>query len=792
MIAQLARCLLLCLLATTARAEWRPLPGEAVALAATANDGAYAIGRGGEVWHWRQDSGDWGHFSGQLARIAVAPDGHPWGLAPDGAVLRHNGLWWENLEKRGRDLAVDGNGEVWVILADTGIARYNARRGDWDNLPGQGRRIAVEPGGRPWLLGENGEIRRLQGKDWVSLPGSARELAAGPAGVHILDPHGQLWQWQEEAGRWEALAAPDNLAVLAVGAAGNLWAATADGAIYTTTAPTQARREARAPLPSGKSEVVSRRARERRAALVALGGPDRITDPAPMVFIDTRAKATALAIGAEGSVFALAADGGVRRWSNAQQRFLEFPGNLARLAVDTSGRPWGINLYGRIFRHDGSDWRQVRGTASDIAAGADAGILLADAAAVLWRYDPTSSALLRGDGSAARIAVDPSGTPWGLLTDGSLVRCAQAPCERIERKAKSLAIGPDGSLFIVTLDGRLEWRKVDAGGWTEVPVPGHVPAQVAVGPKGRPWVITREGEVLAAAFFPRDESEDLQLAAATLGDTVGSGDMAALASTPSGAAMFTFSKTLRFRNYPTPTNYDGLKVGADGIAYARDSTGATWWRFDPRSKAFKTFSPLPPEIYQTMQSGPDGTLWVLSGATDGRIFRLRPNQTWETLNLPGPRLACMWPPCTEMNNDLAVAADGAVYVLDSAGTLYRKTAAAGTFSKLLNGPFWRMAAGRAGDVWVITQPPGFELFQVVGGRLEARPRGPASQAYAVAAGADGSVYIVEPGWFLAKWNPGNRSFDRISGISADNVSVGPDGRPWYNNFNLSTDLYVAQ
>ncbi|MDD5387778.1 MAG: hypothetical protein PHD37_00415 [Gallionellaceae bacterium] len=798
MIALLARCLLPLLLAAPIHADWHLVSGAATALAATPQGDAYALGGDGEIWHWRHESGNWGHLSGQLLRVAVGPDGHPCGIDPSGAVVRHNGLWWEPLGKQARELAVDGNGNIWVILADDGIARYNPRGGDWDSVPGQGRRIAVETDGRPWLLGADGAIRRLRGKDWETLPGSARELAAGSGGVFILDPQGQPWLWREEAGRWEAIAAPERLAVLAAGAPGTLWAATATGAIYSSAPPPAAKREARTPLPGGQTQLAPRKSKQQRTALAALGGPGRLTDPSPIQFVDTRAQAASIAIGAEGSVFALAADGSVHRWNNEQHRFLDFPGSFTRLAVDVGGHPWGVNRYGRIYRHDGIDWRQVRGSAVDIAIGADASVFTVDAAAVLWRYDPAITGFLRRDGSAARIAVDPTGTPWGLLDDGGVVRCAHLPCERFERKANSLAIGPDGSVFIATQNGRMEWRKVDSGDWSDVPVAGQTPVQVAVGPKGRPWVVTAGGEVYAAAFFPRDESEDLQVATTTHGDTLASADLDVATGAASTATTFVFNKRMRFKSYPTPPNYDGLKVGADGIAYARDYTGATWWQFDNRGRTFKTFSPMPPEVYQTMQSGPDGALWVLSGATDGRVFRLRPDKTWETFNLPGPRRSfCIRPPCTEENKDLAVGADGAVYVLDNAGALYRKAANAAVFAKLLNGPFWRLAAGSANDVWVISNPPGFELFQVVGGRLEPRPRAPASRAYAIAAGADGSVYAVLPDpvtslWQLAKWNSGNRSFDAISGVVADLVAVGPDGRPWYNDFSLSTDIYIAQ
>src|SRR6185369_2734036 len=92
------------------------------------------------------------------------------------------------------------------------------------------------------------------------------------------------------------------------------------------------------------------------ASLVVLKPPGSITDPSPFEFVDTRGTAARLAIGPEGSVFAIATDGSLARWSNARGSFVAFPGSLVRIAVDSAGSPWGINQFGRIFRHTGTDW----------------------------------------------------------------------------------------------------------------------------------------------------------------------------------------------------------------------------------------------------------------------------------------------------------------------------------------------------------------------------------------------------------------------------------------------------
>lgn len=777
---------------------WAQLKGSAVDLAADAGGDAFAVSSDGMVWRWRHDSGDWGRMSGELSRIAAGSGGKPWGLSPDGTVLRYNGLWWESLEKRARDIALDAANNAYVVLKDGTLARYNSLRGDWESFPGKGRqRIAVTADGHPWTVAEDGSLARHDGRDWQVLPGSARDIGVGVDGTtYIVTADGTLARWDEGQHNWIAAGGPTDLVAVTVAAGGIPWVATSRGAIFAAALPAavQARQQQTVVVPPTATLRSAKKAAAQRAAaaVLAVASPAKRTDPAAIEFTDTRATGViAVAIGLDGSVFALDASGQPYRWSNAQMRLLSFPGQLVKIAVDPAGNPWGINNYGRIFHHDGADWRQVRGTASDITVAANGAVIVADANGTLGRYDPATNGFLRIDGNAVFVAAAPDGTPWGLLSDGTVVRCRAAPCDRLGRQGRSLSIGPDGSVFLVSLDNRLLRYNAGSGDWDFIVVPNQTPATVAVGPRGRPWVATATHKLLASTFFDRDESLDLQVAAGTQTPTTGSGDSSAVLSSTAAAGGFVFTKNIRVKTYSFAGNLLGVTVGSDGTVLALDFSGQLW-KFNAASRSFVGTTP-PPEGYRTAMTGPDGMVWAISEVTDGRIFKQKSSSSWDVLQLPITNPStCPQPPCFNMNRDLAVAADGTVYAIDTAGTLWRRPANSTVFAKFLQGAYRNVAAGRAGDVWVLDDNQ--VIRQVVNGKAELRPIGKQTMAWRIASGPDGSVYaVINNGvdFYLARWNAANQSFD-FSNRVADTVGVAPDGRPWFTDTSQSTNIYSAQ
>ena len=768
---------------------WNAVRGVAQDLAVASEDEVYAAGAGGALWRWVEGTTEWGPLAGSAKRLAAAAGMRLWAVDRDGALQRWTGTRWVALGMRARDVAVDGVGNGYAALADGRVARWTADGRGPTILQGSGAsRLAPHPDGSLWVVLEDGAIERRVGGAARRVPGAARDIAASASGaVLIAAADGSLQRWDPASDAWQFEASGD-FASVSVSPEGIPWAATTLGAIRTRAAVRPGGLPAlEAASTSGPQGITFRRGGRgsgalrgvrsaRRAASVALAPPAQRTDPAPFEFVDTLGTASALAIGQDGSVFAIGLDGGLDRWSKARRRFVDFPGALVRIAVDPGGNPWGVNQAGRVFRHTGTDWRQVRGTASDIAIAADGTVMTLSGDGLLGRYDRSIDAIVPQPGGQGLVslALAPDGTPWGLLKDGTVVRCAELPCARLAQTAQEIAIGPDGSVFVVSFGNELRRFDRGSGLFQIIPVAGEQVSTVAVGPFGRPWVATTSGRVLASRFFDRDESVDLLTAGTTVTPTTGTGDVAPLFGPTRGGA-FTFRKSMQFTDVSPFCNTDlHIGIGPEGsvVVVCEDGGIHVAWRWDPVRKAFAPMGTLPASFSHALDVDAESRLWLLDAAVDGRLLRQQRKDAaaYDTIAFPAGSGSV---PLFE--RDLALGPDGAVYVVNSDGALYR-AARQGSFSRLIAGRFVRVAVGTANDVWVVDADD--VLYQIVAGRLEER----AGSTFDVGAAADGSVYAIQQNAgdsvpMLYKWNASNGRFDRVN-RSATRVDVAPNGRPW--------------
>lgn len=810
--------------ATSRHIDWQRVRGEARVLAIAANGIAVALDREGNVWQLR-GKGTWMRLPGKLRRVAIQPDGVPWGVDADGNVMRYQGSWWRPLPGRARDVSAGSSGAVWIVREDGVLCSWNAQTGQWTALESanapQVFRFAVDAAGRPWVIDNAQSVWRNDISGWSEVPGvRARDIAIGPQGtVFVAGSDEHPYRYDPDAGRWEQLNG--NASVIAAGPRDLPWIADQQGTIFAAALFEQ-EREALAQTGDTSVSVVP--------APPANTGP-LPTSREPLGLADfTRIPGAVerdLAIGNDGSVFAIGVDGALAQWSNAQNRFNAFPGQFARIAVAPDGKPWGVTGTGEVFRHNGVDWRPVyNALALDIAINAAGTVMIAGQDQFLYTYnfatDQFDRVLPASDGdpipSGVRLAVNPRGKPWTIGADGRVRRCDRGPCEILPQGARDLDIGPEGSIFIVDPGFQLRRFNTATEEWDRI---GIDATQAAVGPGGRPWIANGRSEVWESAFFRRDESGDVRTAVSTSGNT-----------TTSSTPVFTFLLNMPFNAVPLPTRFVAnpapmarLAAGLPSRITVVDS-GFGFWTYDSTRKILvpdRSFTGLPwspatNNTIRTLAIASDGTYWISnnpSGAPTVQntgIWRLQFGKWVRVTGLTdcAPTAGCTTPTPAS----IAIAADGTVYATSQAGSIYRYDSAAQRFVRVPivppgRTPVFHVAVDPSGKLWATTAAGSNvapTVWEYTGNGWTSRFSsaqslvgcvGPFYDAPCVSIGPNGMVYQTyvdpaAPGFLgLRRWNPQSLQWDRVSTApTAGTFVVGSDNRPWI--WDGEANLYVAR
>lgn len=793
---------------------WTKLPGTAVDLSINAEGQAYAAAQDGTPWRWDKVEGRWRRMSGNFKRISAAEGNRPWAVDGEGIVYRYNGLWWENKDTDVADVAADATGNVYIAKTDGSIKVWYPLRSEWRPVDGAAWRIALDGAGNPWVVTAEGVIQSYDGKSWSTYPGRALDIAVGGTDtVAIADREGGVRTYSAAAGRWDVVPGVNGVLSVAVTPDGGTWAVLRDGSIMATsllvadstkseeghapdavapriTAPGAVAPASVAPVetaPHAEAAPVVAPPPAARAAPSSGSSagidPATITAKGDITFANTRKNATSIAIGKDGSVFALDAGGNVLRWSNTRKAFDSFPGSLVRIAVDPNGNPWGVSALGRVFRHTGTAWKQIVGaTASDIAIGSDGTVVIADVSGTLFKLNAAQTSFDRILGNGMLVAVGPDGTPWTVRSDKLVQRCDTMPCTVFAQRAESLSIGPDGSVWIVSDRNLLMRLNADGKTFDVVRIAGNTPAKVAVGPNGYPWVVNDQGLALASTFFKRDEGGDRKLAAATSGDTIGSG--ASETPVTSNASGFTFTKSMQFETLSTsnlsPDFQAYMDAGNDGNFYVY-SHGEGVFIYDESKKKFILESTTvgTGTTYKALDFGvaSNGDIWFYTNSPDPKdaLYRER-SKTIKQYTAGSGTTA-----------NVAVAPDDTVYAHVTEGGsnyLYKKTSSSEVFTKFSTyDQVHQFDVGPGNDVWIIDKSNYVKQWN--GTKFEKRPTS-GQKANKIKVGADGTVYIVDQNSAVRKWNGTNKSFDKINNITTNGLAVDDDGRPWLNTDGLRT------
>lgn len=134
-----------------------------------------AVGRDGSIWAIAKTTSDgnvykwngtaWVFANGAGKRIAVERDGNPWVVTAAGAIWRKPSSepagGWSPIAGGANDVGAGWDGSVWVIgsgSGDTGIFKFNGS--GWDQSSGGATRIAVGEDGHPWIVTSGGAVFR--------------------------------------------------------------------------------------------------------------------------------------------------------------------------------------------------------------------------------------------------------------------------------------------------------------------------------------------------------------------------------------------------------------------------------------------------------------------------------------------------------------------------------------------------------------------------------------------------------------------------------------------------------
>lgn len=748
---------------------WENKDTGVVDVAADALGNVFAAKADGTIQKWNPLRSEWRPIEGNARRLAIDTSGQPWAVTVDGQIRAYDGKIWKTLPGHAVDIAINGDDAVVIADLEGQVWTWNAAESRWVVVPGVSKasNVAAAPDGGPWAVVEGGVIM-------------ATTLLVAPE--QIKTEEGRARQIKAQEAHAQIENAPVAVAPNAQAAPVTAVTSTAPpaDAIASTASPQKARAVV-APSVTATDGATASASGESTSAVVAPSSentgsinPNAVSAKGPITFVNTLKTAASLAIGADGSVFGLDVDGNLLRWSNARKRFDSFPGTLVRIAVDPSGNPWGISALGRVFRHTGKLWKQIpNATASDIAISSDGIVVTADANGKLYRLNSEMTRFELIPGNGILLAVAPNGTPWTIRSDKLVQRCDALPCKVIPQKAENIAIGPDGSVWIVSDRSQLMRLKADGQNFEVVITSGHTPSKVAVGPNGYPWVVSDASIALASQYFPRDETNDSLVASATAGDTVGTGNTETVVTAQ--VTGFVFSKTMQFETINSDALNSGqwahLDAGNDGKFYAYNKGGGVT-TYNANQNKFVDISTKFGTDWADMSDfavASNGDIWAYTLNPLTGLFRERDNAHTEYTVSGGTA-----------EGPVAIAPDDTVYALFSFSgsnhTIYKKASTATSFTKFSNDvDVLDIGVGPGNDVWIVDRNN--YVKQWTGSQFEKRPAS-GQLAGRIDVGSDGTVYIKGTDNALRKWNGANNSFDKINNTNIGYVAVDDDGRPW--------------
>jgi Tectonin domain len=226
-------------------------------------------------------------------------------------------------------------------------------------------------------------------------------------------------------------------------------------------------------------------------------------NPTPAKWWRLRGTASEVDVGANGSAWMVGRSlvpGGHEIARFDGQQWIVADGGAEHVAVDPAGQPWIVTDAGVVFqRMPTGEWQERPGVAAaDIDVGADGTVWVTGREVVpgghgLHRW--TGSDWTTEPGGAERLAVDPTGQPWIVASNGGIYQRTTTGWQRRPGIGRDIDVGADRSVWVVGTNvvtggfGVYEWtgtiwRGVSGGA-----------DRIASDPAGQAWVVNVPGEV---------------------------------------------------------------------------------------------------------------------------------------------------------------------------------------------------------------------------------------------------------------------------------------------------------
>lgn len=647
--------------------EWTTLPGRAFDIALGGDNTAVIADADGRVRMFNRNGPRWEVVPGvkDIVAVALTPDGGPWALTADGAIMITRPLVSDadQTEDQGaKDIKAP------VATAQTVTAPASAASAIAAPVitppPVSATPVVASPPvmpkpqqntTRPETV-DAAAITTTETITFVDTRKSAASIAIGKDGsVFGLDVGGKVLRWSNARQTFDSF--PGSLVRIAVDAEGKPWGISALGRIF-------------------RHDGASWR------QIIGAVGAD-------------------ISIGAAGTVMITDASGALYLLNDASTAFARVSGNGAFIAVGPDNVPWTIRDDKLVQRCDTSPCTVLPQKAHSIDIGPDGSVWIVSDRNLLMRLKDDGKNFetipIRGH-TPSKVAAGPNGYPWVVTNAGRVL--SSRYFERDETGDLKFAAGTSGGTVGSGLTAAVAGSQTSGVTFSKNMRFETVSSDVFSSGGGVDMISGRDGNIWAEvsntlAYYNKATRRFVAAESAILsaGDSFYNfavsreGDVWAYVSTYTQTVALYRERNGQIKEY-TVSGYTpgGVAVAPDDTVYAIFYTGGNYYVYR-KPAASETFTRLgndgnPREV----AVGPGNDVWIVSGDTNvyqwtGTSFAKRPfkGQTASSID---------------------VGMDGTVYIQGTNNKLYKWNTANGSFDVVNNITVNDIAVDEDGRPWI--------------------------------------------------------------------------------------------